>query len=460
MAGSFTQIFFTFLEVIEITFTRNPFRMMRDSMFSLKGNARTLVFSEPIFSIPYNMFAGYMTLFMLETGVSKSQVGMITSLGMALNILFALSSAYLTDRFGRRYTTFFFDIMGWALPQLIWALAGNIYFFIAGAIIGAFGRVSMNSYTCLMLEDSTPKMRVHALNFMQIASILAGFFAPVGGLLISRLTLAPAMRIMLGVSFVTAFPLFFIRNLFLSETLVGRQKMQEMKKVHLWAVMKGYLPVLLRMVKNRLLLIVLLMRTFYFIQMTLRGTFLSVLITERLGFPAETMAVFQTLNAIVMLLILIFITPILSQFMKHWPITLGIWFHVAATAALLLSPLGQNYPVLIISAVLLALGSSIASPRIEALAANTITNEDRSVINGLDLVILMLISTPFGFIGGVLAEMDVRLPILLTLVIFLLCLLLLRAVAFEEKRRERMNSGEERIATPLLDQAVSAELPK
>jgi len=114
------------------------------------------------------MFTGYMTLYMLEFGISKAQVGMITSLGLGVAIFFALISAYLTDKYGRRYTTLIFDIIGWAAAQLIWALARNIYFFIAAAVINAFGRVVMNSWHCLMLEDSKPESRIHIFNFYRL----------------------------------------------------------------------------------------------------------------------------------------------------------------------------------------------------------------------------------------------------------------------------------------------------
>jgi len=372
------------------------------------------------------MYNGFMTLYALELGVSVAQVGLITSLGLAMSIFFSLISAFITDKLGRRYTTLIFDSIGWTAAQLIWAFALNIRFFVIAAIINAFGRVVMNSWHCLMLEDSEPGVRVHIFNFLLVANILGGFFAPVGSLLISRMTLVPAMRIMLLFSAFSMTTLFIVRHLLVKETAIGRQKIQEMKGVGTMSILASYIPVLKRMVRDKPLVIALLLRSLNFIQFTVRNTFLAVLVTERMGFRAEIMAVFYTLNAVVTLIALLFITPFLSRFTIRLPIFAGILIHIAATAALLLSPSAPNLPVLIFIAMCIALGTSVAAPRIDTLAANSVSNEDRAAFNAVMSVIMLLLSTPFGFIGGILSGIDPRLPFLLTLSVFLISLLLLR----------------------------------
>ena len=411
--------------------------MVSNAAVSIKGNARPCVFMEPMFAIPHTLYFSYMTLYMREHGLTIEQVGMITSIGLATHIFFALISAYITDKIGRKYTTLIFDIIGWAGSQLIWAFAVNFQFFVAAAMVNAVGRIVMNSWHCLMLEDSPPAIRVHVFNFLQIAGISAGFFAPVGALLINRLTLIPAMRIMLIFSVISMMGLFIIRHFFVTETAVGVQKMKEMRGVSVLSVFRSYFPAMRRIFADRMLVIALLLRSLNFIQLTIRNTFLAVLVTEGLGFPAETMAVFHVFGAAVTLITLILITPLLSQFTRHWPISLGIGFHIMATAVLLLSPPGQNYPLLILSAILIALGTGISAPRIDALVANTIVNEDRSIVNAIMSVVILILSTPFGYIGGVLSGINPRLPFLLTLTIFLVCLLLLRAAILQDRNKNK-----------------------
>lgn len=375
--------------------------------------------------IPNTLFMGFMTLYMLELGVTLSQVGMISALGLIVHIVLAFASPFITDKLGRRYASLIFDFIGWSGAVLIWAVAQNIYFFVAAAIVNAFFRVVANSWHCLMLEDSEPGTRVHIFTFLQFASIIAGFFAPLGALLVSSMSLVPAMRVMLIFALISKSSLFILRHFFTTETEIGRQRMQEMKGVSIRDVFSSYVPVVKRIAGDRALIISLLLRALNFSQLTVRTTFLAVLVTQHLGFPAETVAVFHLVNAIVMLLVLLLITPVLAQFTGRWPISLGICFHVAATVILLISPPSQNMPLLIVSAVLIALGTAIASPRIDALVANTIVNEERSVANAIMSVFLLLITTPFAYMGGVLSEIDVRLPFLMTLGIFLVCLVML-----------------------------------
>ena len=291
----------------------NPFLVIREAAGSIKGNSRACVFLEPLFAIPHTLSMGYMTLYMLELGVSTTQVGLITSLGLIVHIFFALISTYITDKLGRRYTSLIFDTFGWLVPQVIWAVALDIRFFIVGAIFNASFRVVANSWTCLLLEDSNPETRVHIFNFLQIAGILAGFFAPIGALLINRMTLVPAMRTMLAFGAVSMLTLFIVRHFLTTETAVGRQKIVEMKDVKMRDVFISYIPILKRILSDKLMVIALFLRSLNFIQLTIRTTFLAILVTEGLGFPAEAMAVFHTITAIVMLITLLLISPCHSE---------------------------------------------------------------------------------------------------------------------------------------------------
>ena len=91
---------------------------------------------------------------------------------------------------------------------------------------------------------------------------------------------------------------------------------------------------------------------------------------------------------------------------------------------------------MIISAALIALGTSVATPRIEALCANAIHEEDRSVANAIMAVVVLALSTPFGYIGGVLSGIGAELPFVLILAIFFVCMILLRAASAIEKKTE------------------------
>src|SRR5665647_1828927 len=125
-----------------------------NTLLGLRGNQRACVYTEPLWGIPFNLYAPYATLYMYAMGVTDVQIGLIVSLGMAFQVLFALVSGIITDKLGRKKTTFIFDIIAWSIPCLIWAVAQSFIYFAIAALINSMWRITMNSWTCLLVEDS------------------------------------------------------------------------------------------------------------------------------------------------------------------------------------------------------------------------------------------------------------------------------------------------------------------
>ena len=68
---------------------------------NFKGNARGVVFTEPIWGIPYNLYAPYISVYMLALGLNDRQIGTVISIGLAFQVFTALLSGMITDRLGR-----------------------------------------------------------------------------------------------------------------------------------------------------------------------------------------------------------------------------------------------------------------------------------------------------------------------------------------------------------------------
>jgi MFS family permease len=113
---------------------------------NLRGNPRAAVYTEPLWGIPYNLYAPYASLYMLALGVKDSQIGMLASIGLALQVVFALLSGAITDKFGRKRTTLVSDLISWSIPMLILAVSQNFYYFLASTIINSIWRVSATSW--------------------------------------------------------------------------------------------------------------------------------------------------------------------------------------------------------------------------------------------------------------------------------------------------------------------------
>jgi len=72
---------------------------------------------------------------MLALGLTDGQIGFLLSLNLAFQILGALLGGAITDKLGRRKTTFIFDIVSWSIPTLLWAIAQDFRYFVVAAVI-------------------------------------------------------------------------------------------------------------------------------------------------------------------------------------------------------------------------------------------------------------------------------------------------------------------------------------
>src|SRR5690606_27370498 len=164
---------------------------MVDTLLNLEGNPRACVYTEPLWGIPFNLYAPYVSIYMYSLGVNDVQIGLITSIGMVFQIVFALLGGAITDKLGRKRTTFIFDIISWSIPCLIWAFAQNFTYFLIAAIINSVWRVTANSWMCLLVEDAKEEQLVHIYAWVHIAGLLAAFFAPIAGIFVGKFEVVP-----------------------------------------------------------------------------------------------------------------------------------------------------------------------------------------------------------------------------------------------------------------------------
>ncbi|NMB47050.1 MAG: MFS transporter [Firmicutes bacterium] len=180
-----------------------------NTLLDLEGNPRACVWTEPLFGIPLQLYTPYISLYMVALGVTESQIGLIASISMLLQVFWALLSGAITDKFGRKRTTLIADIIAWSIPCLIWAFSQNFTHFLIAAIVNSSWRVAGNSWNCLLVEDSDPDQLVDIFSWTYIAGLLAAFVAPLAGVLIARYGLVPTVRGLYLLAFVMMTTKFF-----------------------------------------------------------------------------------------------------------------------------------------------------------------------------------------------------------------------------------------------------------
>ncbi|MCL2443073.1 MAG: MFS transporter, partial [Treponema sp.] len=228
---------------------------MSDSLFStlthLKGNPRACVYTEPLWGFSMMLCIPYLSIYMSALGLSDTRIGFIVTINLLMQIVFSFFSGPITDKMGRKNSTAIFDVIAWSIPSLIWWRSESFWFFFVAAILNGATAVTSNSWTCLLIEDAEKKQTTKIFSIVIACGQCSAFFAPITAILISKLTLVPAIRLL----YINAFVLMTIKIIILyftsKETKIGVIRYQESKGKSLFQLAGGYGEVVKIILKSK-----------------------------------------------------------------------------------------------------------------------------------------------------------------------------------------------------------------
>jgi len=386
----------------------------------LKGNPRICVLTEPLFGLPYNMFAPFMSVYMLALGVTDRQIGTIASLGLISQLVSTAVSGAITDKFGRRVTLLWGDIVSFGVACLIWAASQNVTYFVVAALVNGTWRISHTAWTCLMVEGvEEERHMVHIWTWITIFGMGAAFFTPLGGWLVARYGLVPAMRGLL----LAGFALLTFKAVFLYyrsvETERGVQRMQETRVRSFASLMGEYGGVVGQLLRSRPLMGALGLLAVANIYRTVNASFWGVLFTGKLGYPDAHIAIYMALRSVATAVFIFTIAPrlnVLSRF--RLPLWAGYGAYFIGQALLVIMPSGA-IGLLVLSVLLESFAGALVNPMSEALLSVALETHERARLTAVIYVVLTAITTPFGWIAGELSAIDRSLPFALLMALFL-----------------------------------------
>jgi len=391
---------------------------MIGTLRGLRGNVRGCVYTEALWGIPYNLYAPYVSVYMLALGLSDAEIGALSSVNMAMQIFWALMSGAITDKFGRKRTTLISDLVSWSLPCLIWAVSQNFTHFLIAAVFNSVWRVSHTSWTCLLVEDTDPDLLVDVYSWIYIANLVAAFVAPFSGLLIATYSLVPTVRFLFLLSFVMMTAKFVIMNGMVTETQQGRVRMAETQNQPLFTILRGSGAVMREILRSRVLLSVTALLVILGISRMVRDTFWSILVTEQLSIPTETLAIYQSVRSIIMLLVFFLVMPRLRCVSVYKPMLFGFGGLVISQLILVSTPAG-SYAVLMLATLVEALSMPAASAMLDKLLVLVVEPKERARIMSLLYVLMIICTSPFGWIAGQMSQANRLLPFLLSIALYL-----------------------------------------
>ena len=372
-----------------------------------------------MWGIPYNLYAPYVSVYMLAIGLKDSQVGLITSIGLFFQIIAAMMSGIITDKLGRKRTTLIFDILSWSVPCLIWAVAQNFNYFVIAAIVNSLWRITSNSWTCLMVEDTDPNLLVDMYSWIYIAGLLSAFFAPLAGLLVNAFSLVPTIRALFIFAFIMMTAKFFVLNGFASETEQGMVRMQATRHQSVFDQLKEYRVVIGQVIKTPRTLYTLGIMVIMGASQMITSTFWSIIVTRRLNIPDEHISFFVFGRSVTMLLFFFLVMPTIREMRFRNPMLVGFAGFALSQVILITAPAG-SYPLLLLSVIIEACSIAALGTQADRLVVVTVNAKERARIMAILYVIVILFTSPFGWIAGLLSEMSRILPFILNIGLFII----------------------------------------
>lgn len=406
------------------------------TLFSLRGNPKACVYTEPLWGIPFNLYAPYVSVYMLALGLHDSQIGLLVSIGMGLQIFTALLSGPITDKLGRRKTTLIFDFLAWSVPTFIWAISQNFWYFVAAAIFNSVWRVTHTSWSCLMVEDADPDQLVDIYSWVYIAGLLSAFFAPIASLLISRFTLIPTMRGLYLFAFVMMTAKFIILWFTSTETKQGAVRLEETKHQSMFSILGSYGDVIKQVMSTPRTLYTLGIMLAMYTANTITNTFWGIIVTQRINIPEAHLALYPFARSIIMMFFFFLLMPRIKELHFRNPMAVGFVGLALSQIILIIIP-EKSYLLLLVSTLLEACSYATVSTQIDRMIVVTIDAKERARIMGLLLMIVIIFTAPFGWIAGKLSEVNRVLPFVLDIAFYSIGAVLVFLAARQQTREHQ-----------------------
>jgi MFS family permease len=359
----------------------------------------------------------YASVYMLALGMTDTQVGIVASIYMFSQMFFALISGMVVDKMGRRLSTAVFDFLAWSLPCLIWMSSQGFWFFAVAALFNGMMKITTVSWDCLMVEDAPPDKITHIYTWVIICGNLSALFAPIASILVSRLTLIPAVRILYINAFVIMTAKLLILYKLSTETRVGVQRREAAKGRSWKSMLSGYGESWRGIRKSNGTSFAIIISVLVEIVGMISVTFWQIIASRRIGLPDSLLPIFPMIKSVMSIAFLFGVLGRMNQKKLRLPLFGGFGCGIIGCLLLIAAPGTRvmGIVVLLLSLLFESFGNATLNTLRESLVAIHVRPEDRSGIMALLQTIVMLVSVPFGYIGGVLSDISKPLPFVLSI---------------------------------------------
>jgi MFS family permease len=392
---------------------------------NLRGNPKVCVFTEPLWGLSMNLCLPYASVYMLALGLRDADIGLVTTVYMLSQVVFGLLGGVITDKLGRRLTTAVFDFFAWCIPCVIWFLAQDFWFFFGAALVNGMMKITQNSWDCLLVEDAEKEQITKIYSLVIICGQLSALFAPIASILVSRLTLVPAVRILYINAFVVMTTKIILLYAFSRETGTGIIRKRETQGKSIFALLSGYGGVLKIIGSSRGTIFSLVIAALTGAVNMVNVTFWQVIASRRLLVSDALLPLFPMFRSILAIIFLFTIIPRITGTTRlKRPLLIGFAAYIVGQTILIAIPAGgatpgglglTTYAILCLSLIFDGFGNGSLMMLAESVVALYVNKAERARVMAIQHMIIMLATAPFGWIGGLLSGISRTLPFTLNL---------------------------------------------
>ncbi|MCL1898959.1 MAG: MFS transporter [Promicromonosporaceae bacterium] len=399
----------------------SPDESLWRSLVTLQGNPRASVWTEPLWGLSMALVLPYLSVFMAAVGLHDGQIGLLATIGMISQVLFAVLGGVITDKLGRRLTTAWFDVIGWVIPCLIWMVAQNFWLFLVAAIVNGARQVTTYSWDSLLIEDAPREKvpRIYAL--VRVAADCSALFAPIAAIMVARLGMEHAVRILMA----NAAVVMTIKIVWLywwsTETARGLIRLEETKGESLNSLLRGYRGALGLLVRNRGRRLALLIAAIVAAVFLVNETFWQLFVAEHVGVSDALLPFFPMARSLLSMLFFFTVIPrLVARIDLKRPLLIGFLVYLAGQLLLLVVPgyhggiSASTFALLGVCLLLDSFGIGMVFMLSESLMALHVDPAERSRVMALNRATILVAAAPFGWIGGLLSDHSRLWPFLMT----------------------------------------------
>jgi hypothetical protein len=193
--------------------------------------------------------------------------------------------------------------------------------------------------------------------------------------------------------------------------------MQETRQQSVWSVLREYRGVFWTLLRSPLTLFTAAILLVNQITWTINGSFWSIIVTQKLHVPEEYLSFFPFIKSSIILIFFFALIPLINRLHFKVPLVLGYLGYIASQLLLVTAP-SLGYAFLIPSVFLEACSYATINPLVDKLMVLNIDAKERARIQSIVFMVVILITSPFGWIAGTLSEIDKALPFMLNIALY------------------------------------------